>query len=144
MTRRLKRLREYGGGNVECVRVETLDQVDEFYESAMSIAERSWQNIALGRALEETALYRESLHSMAQAGCLRAYLLKCGGKSCRFVIGYQYQDVLQFEQTAYAAEFASFFPGSVLYYLMLEDLCEYRRPTLVNHGVGVSPHRAAF
>ena len=82
--------------------------------------------------------------SLAQAGCLRAYLLKCGGKSCAFVIGYQYQDVLQFEQTAYAAEFASFSPGSVLYYLMLEDLCEYRRPTLVNHGVGVSPHKQLF
>ena len=144
LRRRVKKLPELGGGALECIRVETEDQVDAFYESALSVAEQSWQDERLGRRLEETALYRESLLSLARLGCLRTYLLKCGGRPCSFVIGYQYEDVLHVEQTAYSREFAPFSPGSVLYYLMLEDLHQHRRPILVNHGVGVNPNKRLF
>jgi len=144
LKRRVKKLTEHGGGSLECIRVEDDEQVDSFYESALSIAEKSWQFQNLGRALSETALYRESLHELACLGSLRAYLLKCGGRPCAFVIGCQYQDVLQFEQTAYSPEFATFSPGTVLYYRLLDDLYRHRRPTLVNHGVGVTPHKRLF
>jgi hypothetical protein len=144
LRRRVKKLRELGGGALECVRVETEDQVDAFYESALVVAKQSWQDEGLGRRLEETALYRESLLSLARLGCLRAYLLNCGGRPCSFVIGYQYEDVLHVEQTAYSSEFAPYSPGSVLYYLMLEDLHQHRRPTLVNHGVGATLHKRLF
>ena len=60
------------------------------------------------------------------------------------MIGYQYDAVLQFQQTAYASEFATFSPGTVLYYLLLEDLYHHRRPDHVNHGVGVTPHKRLF
>src|SRR5262249_5249887 len=98
----------------------------------------------LGRSLDQTALSRANLHNLARLGCLRAYLLKCGGKPCAFVIGYQYQDILQFEQTAYSPEFANYSPGTVLYYLMLEDLYRHRRPSFVSHGIGVTPHKRIF
>jgi CelD/BcsL family acetyltransferase involved in cellulose biosynthesis len=60
------------------------------------------------------------------------------------VIGCQNGDVLQFEQTAYASDLSAFSPGTVLYYLLLEDLYTHRRPSLVNHGVGVTPHKRLF
>ncbi len=123
---------------------ETEDQVDAFYESAFAIAEKSWQHNNLGRCLEETTLYRNNLQSLARLGALRAYLLKCGGVPCAFVIGYQYEDILQFEQTAFSSDFARFSPGTVLYYMMLEDLYRHRPPRLVNHGVGVTPHKRLF
>ena len=130
LKRRVKKLREHGAGSLECIRVETEDQVDAFYESAFAVAEKSWQHKNLGRCLEETALYRNNLQSLAQLGALRAYLLKCGGIPCAFVIGYQYEDILQFEQTAFSSDFARFSPGTVLYYMMLEDLYGYRPPTI--------------
>jgi Acetyltransferase (GNAT) domain len=143
LKRRVKKLREHGAG-LECMRVENEDQVDAFYESAYSVAEKSWQHRNLGRCLEETALYRNNLQNLARLGALRAYLLKCGGVPCAFVIGYQYEDVLQFEQTAYSSDFARFSPGTVLYYMMLEDLYQHRPPRLVNHGMGVTPHKRLF
>ena len=143
LKRRVKKLREHGAG-LECVRVEHEDQVDAFYESAYAIAEKSWQHKNLGQCLEETALYRNNLLNLARLGALRAYLLKCGGVPCAFVIGYQYEDVLQFEQTAYSSDFARFSPGTVLYYMMLEDLYQHRPPRLVNHGRGVTPHKRLF
>jgi hypothetical protein len=143
LKRRVKKLREHGAG-LECIRVETEDQVDAFYESAFAIAEKSWQHKSLGRCLEETTLYRNNLYGLARLGALRAYLLKCGGLPCAFVIGYQYEDILQFEQTAYASDFARFSPGTVLYYMMLEDLYQHRTPRFVNHGVGVTPHKRLF
>jgi Acetyltransferase (GNAT) domain len=144
LKRRVKKLREHGAGSLECIRVETEDQVDAFYESAFAVAEKSWQHANLGRCLEETSLYRNNLQSLARLGVLRAYLLKCGGFPCAFVIGYQYEDILQFEQTAFSSDFARLSPGTVLYYMMLEDLYRYRPPRLVNHGVGVTPHKRLF
>jgi hypothetical protein len=144
LRRRVKKLRELGGGVLECKRFETEDQVGEFYESARTVAEHSWQYERLGQRLDETALRCESLLNLARLGYLRAYLLKCGGRPCSFVIGYQHDDVLHVQQTAYSREFAHQSPGSVLYYLMLEDLHLYRRPALVNYGVGVTPHKRLF
>jgi Acetyltransferase (GNAT) domain len=144
LKRRVKKLREHGAGCLECIRVETEDQVDTFYESAFTVAEKSWQHANLGQCLEETSLYRKNLQSLARLGVLRAYLLKCGGIPCAFVIGYQCEDTLQFEQTAFSSDFARLSPGTVLYYMMLEDLYRYRPPRLVNHGVGVTPHKRLF
>jgi Acetyltransferase (GNAT) domain len=142
--RRVKKLREFGQGMLECERIDKEDQIDGFYTAALSIAENSWQFHALGGVPEETALNRETLLSFARRGCLRAYLLKCGGCPCAFVIGVQYQDVLQFEQTAYSKEFSVYSPGTVLYYLLLEDAYEHRRPKYLNFGTGVNPHKRLF
>ena len=35
-------------------------------------------------------------------------------------------------------------PGTVLYYLLMQDLYQHRRPSFVNHGVGVTPHKRLF
>ena len=78
--RRVKKLSERGGGSLECIRVEREDQVDEFYHQAYAIAEKSWQFQNLGLNHEETELYYDRLMHLAQIGCLRAYLLKCGGR----------------------------------------------------------------
>ena len=144
LRRRVKKLREHGEGDLQCIRIETEDQVNEHYESALAVADQSWQNDRLGRPLEETVLYRENLLGLARLGILRSYLLKCGGRPCSFVIGYQVNDVLYVEQTAYAREFANLSPGSVLYYLILEDIHTCRKPRFVNHGVGVTPHKRLF
>jgi CelD/BcsL family acetyltransferase involved in cellulose biosynthesis len=144
LKRRVKKLREHGGGALECTRIEDEDQVDSFYESALRVAEKSWQFTGLGRAIEETALYRESLVNLARMGCLRAYLLSCGGQPCAFVIGYQHEDVLQFEQTAYDGDLGIFSPGTVLYYLLIEDLYRHRPPKYLNYGVGVNRHKRLF
>jgi hypothetical protein len=142
--RRVKKLREFGQGMLECERIEKVGQIDGFYAAAHSIAENSWQFHALGGVLKETALNRATLLSLARRSCLRAYLLKCGGRPCAFVIGMQYQDALQFEQTAYSKEFSVYSPGTVLYYLLLQDVYEHRRPKYLNFGTGVSPHKRLF
>jgi hypothetical protein len=142
--RRVKKLREQGGGALTCERIDREDQVDAFYEAAYSVAEKSWQFHTLGRALEETALHRPSLLSLARLGGLRAYLLRCGDRPCAFVIGVQYDDVLQFEQTAFSGDLALFSPGTVLYYLLLEDVYAHRRPKYLNFGTGVNPHKRLF
>jgi hypothetical protein len=142
--RRVKKLRELGGGVLECDRIENEDQVGAFYEAANSVAEKSWQFRTLGRALEETALYRDSLRSLARQGCLRAYLLRCGERPCAFWIGLQDNDVLQLEQSAYSCDFAIQSPGTVLHYMLMEDVYRHRRPKFLNYGTGVNPHKRLF
>jgi CelD/BcsL family acetyltransferase involved in cellulose biosynthesis len=142
--RRFKRLNEFAKGALECERIETEDQVDAFQEAARSVAEKSWQHGALGMAIEETALHRETLLSFARSGILRAYLLKCGGRACAFWIGLQYQDTLLSEQQAFSSELSAYSPGIVLLYLLLQDVYKFRRPKYLHFGDGVNPAKRLF
>ncbi len=144
LKRQVKKLRELGGGVLECDRVENEDQVDAFYEAAYSVAEKSWQFRTLGKALDETALYRETLRGLARQGCLRAYLLCCGERPCAFWIGLQDNAVLQLEQMAYSSDFASHSPGTVLHYMLMEDVYRHRRPRFLNYGTGVTLSKRLF
>jgi hypothetical protein len=144
LKRRVRKFREHGGGSLDCIRVETEDQVDSFHESAIRIAERSWQYRNLGRRPENTVLSLEKLRDLARAGCLCAYLLTCGDNPAAYIIGYRYEDVLQFEETAYAEEFGNLSPGTVLYFLLLEDLYEHNPPAFIDHGIGIGPHKEVF
>lgn len=144
LKRRVRKLAEHGQGRLECARIETPEQVEAFYQAASEVAERSWQERSLGSPIEDTARYHESLALAARLGCLRAYLLKCNGAPCAFVIGYQEGDVFHLEQTAYAEEWQAFSPGTVLYFMMMEDLYAYRPPKLLNFGTGINPHKRLF
>lgn len=142
--RRYKRLHNFAQGRLECERIETVDQVDAFHTDACSVALQSWQHRTLGRPMEETALYRETLLNLARSGDLRAYLLKCGGRPCAYWIGLQYQDTLLSEEMAYSTEYAAYSPGIVLMYLLLEDVYKHRRPRYLHFGDGVNPAKRLF
>jgi hypothetical protein len=144
LKRRVRKLREHAGGALECARIDTLDQVDAFYEAAVHIAEQSWQFHNLARRPGHTALTRENLRDLARMGALRAYLLRCAAEPIAYLIAFQHEDVLLFEETAYAERLGRFSPGTVLYFLLLQDFYEHNPPAFIDHGTGEGPHKLIF
>jgi CelD/BcsL family acetyltransferase involved in cellulose biosynthesis len=142
LQRKARKLKEYGGGSLTVVRVETEESVENFLACATEISKKSWQHRLLGPRLNSPE--RAEIRSAAKEGLLRAYLLKAGEIPCAFVIGHQYNGVYHSNELAFDPEYARLSPGTVLFFLLIRDLCEYKRPSTLNFGVGHAEYKERF
>jgi hypothetical protein len=145
LRRQVRVLREHGGGRLECRHVEAEDQVEAFLEAAERVQARSWQ----GQLKEwnhsgESALVGPELKGLARAKVLRAYLLECGGEPCAYIVGYQFDGVFTGKETRFDEALGRLSPGTVLFYLVLEDLFARDRPELFNLGPGNNLYKERF
>jgi CelD/BcsL family acetyltransferase involved in cellulose biosynthesis len=145
LKRQVKLLREHGGGRLELRRVEQPGDVPAFLGAAAQIASRSWQGAA---AVEDViacdARWSGMLTDLAQRDLLRCYLLTSGDTPCAFVLGYQLGGTYHYAQIGYDQQFAAFSPGTVLLYLLVEDLTAYRKASLLHFGFGDTPYKREF
>jgi CelD/BcsL family acetyltransferase involved in cellulose biosynthesis len=144
LKRQVRLLAEHGRGQLECMRIETAQQVPAFIRAAHAVARRSWQD---ERVIPD--IYRQlskpgSLKDLAHRGLLRSYVLLCADRPCALVLGYQYRDLYHYAEIAYDQSFRRFSPGTVLLYLLIEDLIRHRRPRCLNFGIGDAPYKHEF
>jgi CelD/BcsL family acetyltransferase involved in cellulose biosynthesis len=133
----LRDLREHGGGSLECQRIDSEAQVDEFLECGAQASQGSWKQRVLGTRVER-------LRFLARHGILRSYLLRCGKQACAFVIGYQYRQVYHYAEVGYDETLARLTPGNGLLYLLIEDLYKHNRPSLLSFGKGDAEYKRRF
>src|SRR5262249_35857972 len=79
-----------------------------------------------------------------ERGLLRSYVLTAGTQPCAFVLGYQGRETFHHVQIGYDPSFAGYSPGSVLHYLLFEDLILHRPPRWVSFGYGDSEYKRMF
>ena len=83
----------------------------------------------------DNVLARE-LTDLAERGLLRCYVLTAGDRTCGICVGYQGRDTLHHIQTGYEPSFAKYSPGTVLHYLLYEDVILSRPPKRDSFGYG--------
>lgn len=144
LRRQVRLLRERGNGDLtlECCTTEA--QVQDFLHNATAVSKHSWQNAVLGPRVRDDDEAQQTFADLANRKLLRAYLLKCGGVPCSFVIGYQYEGIYQYAELGFDKDFANSSPGNVLLYLLLEDLHKNDPPRLINFGVGDAIYKQRF
>lgn len=141
---KVKMLRELGGGKLTMLRVDSEDQIQTFLKGAVSVARHSWQQKRLGTRIDNSRQRHSTLSDLAGRGLLRSYLLICGDTPCAFLLGYQFRDVCHFVEVAYDQSFAKFSPGTVLFYLLIEDLIHHNPQHRVNFGIGHASYKRQF
>jgi CelD/BcsL family acetyltransferase involved in cellulose biosynthesis len=67
-----------------------------------------------------------------------------GERAVAFVLGFQYRGVFHYSDVAYDEEFAGLSPGSVLLFLLLEDLFGHCRPSILHFGIGEADYKRRF
>jgi CelD/BcsL family acetyltransferase involved in cellulose biosynthesis len=142
--RKVNRLREYGNGSLSMHRVDATDQIETFLEGAVAVAQNSWQQKRLGTRIDCSPQTQSKLTNLAMEGLLRSYLLICGNKPCAFLLGYQFRDIYYYVEVAYDRSFSQYSPGTVLLYLLIEDLINYHPPQWVNFGIGHASYKKEF
>ena len=132
------------GGVVDMVRVDSPEQVAEFVEGATAVAATSWQRQFLHLPLETAVDRARSLRDLADHGLLRSYLLRCGGRPCAYVIGFQLGSTYVYYETAFDPQFVRHGPGQVLLYRVLQDLFSHNKPQRVSFGPGDYTYKSFF
>jgi CelD/BcsL family acetyltransferase involved in cellulose biosynthesis len=144
LRKRVKQLTARGDGMLELVRVEAEDQTGEFLREAAAVSRKTWQHRVLGARVSDAEEERAEFTAVARRGLLRSYTLRCGGEPCAFVVGHQYGGVYHYNELGYDPAYADFSPGTVLLYLLIQDLFAHRPPRILNFGVGDADYKRRF
>lgn len=144
LRRHVRDLKEHGGGSLNCVRVTTEEQVPHFLRAAAAVSARSWQSRVLGPRVVENDQQAGALKDLARLGVLRSYLLEAGGQPFAFVIGRQFKGVFHYAEIGFDESQAALSPGTVLLYLLIEDLFKHDSPTVLNFGIGDAAYKRRF
>jgi len=139
--RDVKILRKRGGGHLQLERIENIEQIDRFFSIARLLFHRSWQGKSLRSCLDDG---KRQFEYLAQRGILRAYLLRCGDAYIAYDIAYQFRDVIHLIETAYDPAFSEYSPGTVLLWLVIEDLTNHDPPERLSFGHGDLSYKAHF
>ena len=121
-------------GRLELACFRRPDQVDAFLQEAGAISERSYQHRMLGAGLRQPVHLRERLRTAAAQGWLRAYVLRCGGATCSYLLGYQFRGRYYYSKVGYDPAWTPLCVGTVLQWLVLQDLYREDTPTVFDFG----------
>ncbi len=144
LRRKHRQLADFAGGHLEFQAVMDAETVPQFLHDANIVSRRSWQHRVLGPRISDDERGRLALIDLANRGLLRSYLLKAGELPCAFVVGYQYEDVYHYAELGFDEGFKDYSPGTILLYLILEDLHRKQRPRTFNFGVGDASYKIRF
>jgi CelD/BcsL family acetyltransferase involved in cellulose biosynthesis len=143
LKRQVRLLREHGAGQLDLERIATPGQVSAFTGAVEELAQKSWQPDARD-LVEDPAIFYRKLADLAERDLLRSYVLRCAGQACAYVLGYQFRGVYHYANVGYDQALKAFSPGTVLLWLLLEDLFAHVPPQLVNFGIGHSRYKEEF
>lgn len=144
LRRQAKRLQEHGGGRMDLERIDDREKVRSFLDDSAELEPYSWQHDALGPTLDASPQHCEKLERLASHGIVRSYILRCGNKPCAMVKGFQYGGVYYYSWCEFDQRLADFSPGTVLLYLLIEDLCSHRSPKWLTFLWGDAAYKKIF
>jgi hypothetical protein len=130
LSRKIKKLREGALGEMRLIRFERPQEVSTFLEPAVDISRKTYQWSLHQRGLSATDLVRRRLLFAAEHGWMRSYVLFCGGRACAFLLGFQYKGCFLLNEIGFDPELAKHSVGTVLQFLVVEDLFSYNRPAV--------------
>lgn len=142
--REVRHLDEHAGGKLELRRCTEPEQVEDFLRQALAVSQQSWQHRTLGQQALHDKSNVAHFTGLARRGVLQCYLLMAGQTPCAFVIGYRYAGVYHYAEVAFDEAFTRFSPGTVLLYLMLEDLHSSQQIEALNFGIGDATYKRRF
>jgi CelD/BcsL family acetyltransferase involved in cellulose biosynthesis len=142
--REVRCLNEHANGKLALRRCIAPEQVAEFLRHTVTVSERSWQHRTLGADALSDKTNSAYFEGLARRGLLHSYLLMADQTPCAFVIGYCYGGVFHYAEVAYDEAFTEFSPGTVLLYLILEDLHKSQGTKTLNFGIGDATYKRRF
>jgi len=122
----------------------TPEQMAVFHREAVSISRQTYQERLLGAGLPDSPEYLLSMQEKAHRGTARGYLLRDQGKPIAFAWCAARGDVMVYEVIGYLPEHADLSPGTVLLYLILENLFALNQYRLLDFGPGHAFYKEAF
>ncbi len=144
LKRNIRVLSDAVKGDYQMEKICRPEQVESFMTAVDYIYERCWQRKTYGPHKHGTPGNIAYHQSLSRLGWLRCYLLTCSGKPAAYIIGYQYERRYYYEYIGYDQKWSHLSPGTVLTYLMIEELHSVDRPEILDFGYGENTYKKIF
>ncbi len=123
LRRAISKLEQNYAGNVRYVHYTTIEQVDEFLQTAANISEKTYQ-YALNAGLINDENTKSRIKAAANKGWFRGHIIFAGDKPCAFQLGIHYENIYYMVNIGYDPAFSSYKPGLILFLKVLELICD--------------------
>lgn len=115
-----------------------------FQAEAAAISQQTYQARMLDAGLPADAEFLQGMVAAAERGGARGYLLRDGGRAIAFAWCRQKGDNLIYDTIGYLPECANLSPGTVLLYLILQDVFGSDRYAILDFGPGDAQYKSMF
>ena len=143
LRRKIRKFEDEAGGRDFRV-YRTPAEMEVFHGLARTISEKSYQERLMGAGLPTTPAFREDMRSLAAAGLVRGYLLFHQGTPVAYTYGPVEDGVVIYDHTGFDPAMRALSPGTVLQFLILEDLFAEGLFRRFDFTEGEGAHKALF
>lgn len=144
LRRSVRKLQKDSGSEVRLSRITSPEQVDAFVDSAVAISKKTYQWRLAGSGLRNSEMLKRNFRFLAERGQLRCYLLWCGEHACAFMICHQRNGECHSPAIGYDPNWERHSVGTILQFLVIEDLFVYDPPNLFDFGTGSGGQKEFF
>ncbi|WP_367067211.1 GNAT family N-acetyltransferase [Oryzisolibacter sp. LB2S] len=131
--------------NPEAFRIYTEpESMEEFHRDAVSISSQTYQTLMLKAGLPDSPEFLRAMREKASKGEARGYLLRTQEKPIAFAWCTAKGDAMTYQVIGYLPEYAESSPGTVLLYLILQDLFSLEKYRMLDFGPGSAFYKEAF
>lgn len=128
-------------GQMEMVEVNRPEEVAGFLDECQEIHQSTWKARALAEDKKNSEERLKLLEGIAKNGWFRSYLLLCASRPVAFTIGYQYEGTYYYRDMGYVQDLERRGPGSVLTYMVIEDLFGRDKQQILDFGFGENVYK---
>ena len=142
LKRSVKKFLEQNSG---AFRIYTQPQdMEEFHREAVAISGQTYQTLLLNAGLSDSPEFLRAMREKALQGEARGYLLCVQEKPIAFAWCTARGDAMSYQVIGYLPEHADLSPGTVLLYLILQDLFSLEKYRMLDFGSGSAFYKEAF
>ena len=140
--RRIRQLNECFDGDLSFDCIQEEDHVEDFVDKVESMLKHTWKDKYYN--VSDTIPDVEALKHLAKKNMLRAYILSSNNEAYAFVIGYVFRGVYHYSDLGYHEKVSKYSPGTVLLYLLIQDLIDKKDVVSVNFGIHDARYKREF
>jgi CelD/BcsL family acetyltransferase involved in cellulose biosynthesis len=144
LKRKVRKLAERSGGTIDWRRYVTPEEMKEFHSQARLVAEKTYQERLLDAALPGTQEFQAELQRLAAEGRARGYILFLDGQPIAYLYCPIQEGAVIYEHLGYDPAHKELSAGTVLQYLVLEELFAEGRFKVFDFTEGDSQHKEQF
>lgn len=133
---------EAGGRDFRVYR--TAAEMNVFHDLARQISEKSYQERLMGVGLPTTSTFLEDMRRKATENRVRGYLLFFQGQPAAYTYAPVEDGAVIYDYTGFDPAMSQLSPGTVLQFLLLEDLFAEQRFKMFDFTEGEGAHKALF
>jgi CelD/BcsL family acetyltransferase involved in cellulose biosynthesis len=142
LRRKVRRFEQESGGSISWKRYATPREIEDFHQLAREVSRDTYQERLLDAGLPADDGFRQGVIRAAEEGNVRGYLIFLERRAVAYLFCPIRDGIVQYSYLGYRPEYESLSPGTVLLWLVIEDLLKEGKHRIFDftEGADASSH----